>query len=212
MNTEAHHTSSTESDLIPISGAQSIKSPFVKPGKFLSSLELDSSDYHLKITDFENGPGKKKIIGRGSFGEVYLMRHKQLHREYAVKVINKESLIGSSAYNNIKEEANIHQRLVHENIIRMYANLEDEKRIYLILEYATQGNLFFHIQKHKPISEKDAFYFFIQACSGLYFLHCNQYIHRDIKPENLLLCSDGILKICDFGWCTKLNGAKYYNY
>jgi serine/threonine protein kinase len=209
--TEMPHSLNNEGRPINIIG-QSIKSPFIKPGKFLTNAELQSSDFHLKITDFENIAGKKRIIGRGSFGEVYLMKHRLLQKEYAVKVINKEIVIGTPAYNSIKEEASIHKRLIHDNIVRMYANLEDERKLYLVLEYATQGNLFYHIQKHSRISEKDAFYFFMQACSGLYFLHCNSYIHRDIKPENLLLNKEGVLKICDFGWCTKMNGVKYIIY
>ena len=204
--TEIPHMLSKESRL-PNTAWPPISSPFIKPGKFLCNSELQSMDFHLKITDFES-VGKKRVIGRGSFGEVYLMRHRLLQKEYAVKVIDKQIVIGSSAYNSIKEEANIHKRLIHDNIIRMYANLEDERKLYLILEYATQGSLFNHIQKQKRISERDAFYFFMQACSGLYFLHCQNYIHRDIKPENLLLNKDGVLKICDFGWCTLATGDK----
>ena len=98
-------------------------------------------------------------------------------------------------------EVEIHKRLDHENIIRLYTALEDEHCIYLVLEYAQKGNLFFLIRNKKSLSEDEAFYFFIQACAGLYFLHKHGLIHRDIKPENLLVGDDNILKICDFGWC-----------
>lgn len=75
-----------------------------------------------------------------------------------------------------------------------------------MLEYAARGNLFFLIREKKaPLSEDEAFYFFIQTCSGLYFLHKNGLIHRDIKPENLLIDDENILKICDFGWCVQMN-------
>ena len=100
-------------------------------------------------------------------------------------------------------EVEIHKKLKHDNIIRLYTSVEDEHFIYLILEYATMGNLFYLIRKKKGLDEKEAFYYFIQACAGIYFLHKNGLIHRDIKPENLLIDKDSMLKICDFGWCVQ---------
>jgi serine/threonine protein kinase len=102
-------------------------------------------------------------------------------------------------------EVEIHKRLKHENIIRLYASAEDDKYLYLFLEYASKGNLFYLIRSKKVLTEDEAFYFFIQTCAGIYFLHKNGFIHRDIKPENLLLSEDNTLKICDFGWCVQNN-------
>ena len=87
--------------------------------------------------------------------------------------------------------------------MRLFASLEDEKYIYLILEYVEQGNLFYIIRKKGMLTEDEAFYFFIQTVAGIYFLHKNGFIHRDLKPENLLVGSDNVLKICDFGWCVE---------
>lgn len=105
----------------------------------------------------------------------------------------------------LMREVEIHKKLKHDNIIRLYASVEDEKFIYLILEYASKGNLFFLIRNRKTLTEDEAFFFFIQTCAGIYFLHKNGLIHRDIKPENLLIEEDNILKICDFGWCVELS-------
>jgi len=108
-------------------------------------------------------------------------------------------------------EVEIHKKLKHDNIIRLYASVEDEKFIYLILEYASKGNLFFLIRNRKTLTEDEAFFFFIQTCAGIYFLHKNGLIHRDIKPENLLIEEDNILKICDFGWCVELSERQQRN-
>lgn len=73
--------------------------------------------------------------------------------------------------------------------MRLYASLEDEKTIYLVLEHVKLGNLFHIIRardKH-VLTEDEAFYFFIQTVAGIYFLHQNGFIHRDLKPENLLV-------------------------
>lgn len=92
--------------------------------------------------------------------------------------------------------------------MRLYTSLEDDRFIYLILEYVKQGNLFFIIRKKGMLSEAEAFYFFIQAVAGIYFLHKHGFIHRDLKPENLLVAQDNVLKICDFGWCVEATTEK----
>ena len=81
----------------------------------------------------------------------------------------------------------------------MYNSLEDEKYIYLVMEYAEKGALFKMIRTHGGFDERTAFYYFIQCASGIYFLHKNGFMHRDLKPENLLVSINNTLKICDFG-------------
>ena len=121
----------------------------------------------------------------------------------AIKKIDKHSQRNKSVWPTVMREVDIHKRIKHTNIIRMYDCIEDENFLYLVLEYAAKGNLFHMIgAKKKNFTEDEAFYYFIQTCSGLYFLHKNGLIHRDIKPENLLINDGNILKICDFGWCT----------
>ena len=99
----------------------------------------------------------------------------------------------------------IQKKLYHENIVRLFTDLEDSKYVYLILEYVPQGNLFYIIKRQKMMNEDTAFYYFIQTVAGIYFLHKNGFIHRDIKPENLLVGDNNILKICDFGWCVEVD-------
>lgn len=93
----------------------------------------------------------------------------------------------------------------------MYSSFEDKETIFLALEYASKGNLFYLIRKEKFLSEDTAFYFFIQVCSGIYFLHKQGLIHRDIKPENILIKEGNIIKICDFGWCVQTDFNQYRN-
>jgi serine/threonine protein kinase len=129
----------------------------------------------------------------------------------AVKKIDKMSLANKKIKATLMREVEIHKKLKHDNIIRLYTSIEDDKFIYLILEYAAKGNLFYLIRNKKVLSEDEAFYFFIQTCAGIYFLHKNGLIHRDIKPENLLIGDDNILKICDFGWCVQTNNQQERN-
>ena len=132
-------------------------------------------------------------------------------KQLAIKKIEKLSLANKKIKATLMREVEIHKRLSHENIIRLFNSVEDDKFIYLVLEYAAKGNLFYLIRNKKSLSEDEAFYFFTQLCSGLYFLHKNGFIHRDIKPENLLVSDDNILKICDFGWCVQADDTQQRN-
>lgn len=117
--------------------------------------------------------------------------HRRLKVKLAIKKIDKRSLANKKIKTTLMREVDIHKRLKHKNIIKLYASCEDSEFIYLILEYAEKGNLFFFIRNNKQrLSESQAYHYFIQTCSGIHFLHQNGFIHRDIKPENLLLSYD----------------------
>jgi serine/threonine protein kinase len=183
---------------------QIVKSSLAKTGKFLTDEEIGSKPV-LKITDFECVilPGHISAkLGQGSYGEVLLMKHKGKEQLFAVKSMIKAEIVHKDVYKFILNEIKIQPKIVHENIIRIYASFEDAKTHYLVMEYASRGNLYHIIRQSKGLSEPDAFYFFIQACNAVYFLHSHRLIHRDIKPENLVLFDDGVLKLCDLGWLT----------
>ena len=105
----------------------------------------------------------------------------------------------------IYDEINIHSKLYHQNIIKLYSVYEDDETINIILEYAKGGNLYQLIKDEKNgFSESKAFDYFIQVINAVYYLHSNNIIHRDIKPENILIGDDNKLKLCDFGWAKEL--------
>lgn len=122
----------------------------------------------------------------------------------AVKKIDKTSLKHRKIRETLAREIIIHKQLKHQYIVRLYSAIEDADFIYLIMEYINKGNLFTSIRQARSFNEDEAFYYFVQAASGIYFLHEHGFIHRDLKPENLLISEINLLKICDFGWVTEL--------
>ena len=147
-----------------------------------------------------------KQLGSGSFGRVYLVSHKETKKLFALKVIDKRKLMVSyGKLDIIYNEINIHSKLAHENIIKLYNVHEDNENINIIMEYAENGNLFELISKEKNgLEESKAFDYFIQVVNAVYYLHNNNIIHRDIKPENILIGNDNKIKLCDFGWAKEL--------
>ena len=148
-----------------------------------------------------------KQLGSGSFGRVFLVSHNETKKLFALKVIDKRKLLMSyGKLDIIYNEINIHAKLDHENIIKLYNFNEDNENINIVMEYAPNGNLYDLITKTKTgFDEYKAFEYFIQVVNAVHYLHNNNIIHRDIKPENILIGEDNKIKLCDFGWAKELS-------
>lgn len=149
-----------------------------------------------KLSDFDIG----KPLGKGKFGNVYLAREKQSKYVVALKVLQKAQLMKSSVEHQLRREIEIQSHLRHKNILRLYGYFYDAKRVYLIIEYAPQGELYKKLMKAGRFSESQSALYVQEIARALVYMHSKHVIHRDIKPENLLVGHSGELKIADFGW------------
>jgi serine/threonine protein kinase len=113
------------------------------------------------------------------------------------------SKASASDLHNLKTEIIIHKKIDNTNIIKYHGYIHQEPLVYIVLDYAENGNLYSYIHKKKILSEGEIFKFFYQSCLAIDYLHKNNIMHRDIKPENLLLDQDFNIKLCDFGWSTQ---------
>jgi len=178
---------------------------FEKEGIDFSLLESPSPSYSTKFSLYKKTivPGKNTyVLGKGAYGEVWLVKNKITKQLYALKVIPRTNLANTQQRKNVKHEIEIQQRINHRNIIKVYDTFSDKENIYIVMEYADNGNLFYYIRKHKRLTEQEAFKFFVQIACAVNFLHKNSLLHRDIKPENILITKNGTAKLCDFGCCT----------
>ncbi|KAI8092997.1 kinase-like domain-containing protein [Halteromyces radiatus] len=154
---------------------------------------------HWTLRDFEIG----RELGQGNFGHVYLAREKQSGYIVALKVLYKKEIMSLGVERQLRREVEIQGSLRHPNIIRLYGYFHDETRVFLILEFASKGELYKELQIKKRFMESVAAKYVAQLANALLYLHHKRVIHRDIKPENLLLGLNGELKIGDFGWSVK---------
>jgi serine/threonine protein kinase len=141
------------------------------------------------------------MLGKGRFGDVYIAKEKSTRYTVALKVLKKAELLEMHAESQLRREIEIQSELAHPNILRLFGFFHDEKRIYLILEYAPGGELYKHLTAcGGRFEEPKAAKFVYDLASALRHCHSKGVIHRDLKPENLLLGADNRLKIGDFGW------------
>ncbi|XP_065346339.1 aurora kinase C-like [Cloeon dipterum] len=158
----------------------------------------DAGQDSWALEDFEIG----RPLGRGKFGRVYLAREKSTKYPVALKMIFKNELVKHKMEQQLIREIEIQSHLKHENVLQMLTYFVDEKRVFLVLEYASKGELFreLNAQKHGRFEEPKCAKYIYQVASALQACHDCQVIHRDIKPENILISARGNIKIADFGW------------
>ena len=128
------------------------------------------------------------------------MTQKKSNYIVALKVLFKQELIENRVEKQLRREIEIQSHLRHPNILRLYGYFYDQKRVYLILEFAKNGELYKQLQKVTRFTEDQSSKYIFQITKALEYLHSKNVIHRDIKPENLLIGANGELKIADFGW------------
>jgi len=141
-------------------------------------------------------------LGEGSFGKVRMVSHRDNPgKMYAMKDIQVKN---DKDRTQVFKEINLHQTLIHENIIRFEDFIDNKKEILIFLELAPNGDLFSHINKVR-CNDTELTKFFYQTCRAIQYMHQKNLMHRDLKPENILLDPNYTIKVCDFGWSAEFS-------
>lgn len=140
-----------------------------------------------------------KTIGEGTFGKVKLGTHILTGERVAVKILEKERIVEVADVERVAREVHILKLVRHPHVVQLYEIIETRRQLYLIMEYAGNGELFDFIVAHGRVQEKEACRFFHQIIAGVERIHSMNIVHRDLKPENLLLDDRQCIKIVDFG-------------
>ncbi|XP_029014032.1 serine/threonine-protein kinase MARK1 isoform X2 [Betta splendens] len=149
-----------------------------------------------------------KTIGKGNFAKVKLARHTLTGRQVAVKIIDKTQL-NPTSLQKLFREVRVMKTLKHPNIVKLFEVIETDRTLYLVMEFASGGEVFDYLVAHGRMKEKEARAKFRQIVSAVEYCHQKRIVHRDLKAENLLLDADMNIKIADFGFSNEFTlGSK----
>jgi len=140
-----------------------------------------------------------KVVGKGAYGRVLLVREKSTARLFAMKVLQKGHVIHTKNVRYVKEERNILSKADHPFVVKFICAFQTMDKLYLVMEYIAGGELFSRLRNEGLFVEVDAKFYVGEIILAVEYLHSNGIIHRDMKPENVLLDKTGHIRITDFG-------------
>ncbi|XP_053862916.1 citron Rho-interacting kinase isoform X2 [Malaclemys terrapin pileata] len=160
------------------------------------------------VKDFE----VKSVVGSGHFTEVQVVREKVTGDVYAMKVMNKESLLAREHVSFFEAELNILSRSSGTWIPQLHYAFQDKKNLYLVMEYQPGGDLLSLLNRYEDQLDESMVQFYLaELVLAIHSVHQMGYVHRDIKPENVLIDRLGHIKLVDFGSAAKMTANKTVN-
>jgi len=166
----------------------------------VSTLEMQTGyeDLYSKAVNL-NHFDIVRVIGRGSFGKVYLVQQKDTMEFFAMKVLKKDSIQSKSQKAHTIAERKILQEISSPFIVKLHYAFQNPDKLYFVMDFLNGGEMFTHIRKKVKFPEKRARFYCAELVLALKCLHDNGVLYRDLKPENIILGNDGHIKITDFG-------------
>lgn len=144
-----------------------------------------------------------KYLASGHFGSVNLVEHVKTKQTFVLKTTETDILVRNDL--KIGQEYELHKQVSdHINIVTMFEMFKTLGKRHMLMEYCSCGDLFKKLQSGH-IEENIAHDYLLQVTRAVEYCHVNNIIHRDIKPDNILITTDNILKLTDFGWATKID-------
>lgn len=173
---------------------------FVKIVQFEKKMkqELDSFDLEQDIA----GPALFNPIGRlgrGSFGEVYLVEKLPEGDQYAMKILHKRKIMGQNLVRYARTERDVLSYFTHPFIVGIKYAFQTPEKLYMILEFCPGGDLGSVLKREKKLSEERARLYITEIILALEALHKKDIIFRDLKPDNVVLDAEGHAMLTDFG-------------
>ena len=139
------------------------------------------------------------MLGKGSFGEVYLVRKNHTEKHYAMKVISKRMIVSQNLSKYIYTEKNVQSSIKHPFIVRLYCAFQNKTKLFMVMDYCGGGDLGRIIERQKRLPLNIAKIYISEVLLGIEELHRREIIYRDLKPDNVVLDEEGHALLTDFG-------------
>lgn len=170
-----------------------------------------ANSYHELLEEFSSKDLRSvgnyslgRLIGKGSFGKVYLATHKLTNGSKVVlKSANKDD-------SNLAREIHHHRQFIHPHIARLYEVIVTENLVWLVLEYCPGDELYNYLLNHGALPVAKVQKIFTQLVGAVAYVHNSSCVHRDLKLENILLDKNENVKLCDFGFTREYEGKASY--
>mmetsp|Transcript_22538 Transcript_22538/g.29493 ORF Transcript_22538/g.29493 Transcript_22538/m.29493 type:complete len:559 (+) Transcript_22538:73-1749(+) len=164
-------------------------------GSTPTRIEEMCEEQRVNMSDFE----LIRVIGKGSFGKVTLVKKKGTDEHYAMKVLTKSHVKQRRQVEHTRTERRVMGQIRHPFVVALHYAFQTRDKLYFVLDYCPGGELFFHLTRMKRLPEHMARFYSAEIALALEHLHSNNVIYRDLKPENILLDELGHVKLADFG-------------
>ena len=156
-----------------------------------------------KLDDFE----ALAVLGRGSYGKVFQVRHRETGELYAMKAMRKAEIATRNQARHTLTERALLQAVRHPFIVRLHFAFQCDNCLYLVLALQSGGELFFHLRREGAFAEARVRLYAAEIFLALQAIHTAGFIYRDLKPENVLLDTVGHVRLSDFGLAKEITCA-----
>eukprot|EP01017_Pseudomicrothorax_dubius_P004553 TRINITY_DN10942_c0_g10_i1.p1 TRINITY_DN10942_c0_g10~~TRINITY_DN10942_c0_g10_i1.p1 ORF type:complete len:393 (-),score=52.20 TRINITY_DN10942_c0_g10_i1:32-1210(-) len=141
-----------------------------------------------------------RVLGRGSYGKVFLAIHRKSGHLVALKKLKKAEIVRRGHVTRVLTERTILQRAAHPFLVRLLWSFQSNENLYFAMDFCAGGELFFHLRLRRQFDESIARFYAAEVILALEYIHSNlEAIYRDLKPENVLLDREGHVHLADFG-------------
>jgi len=177
-------------------------------------MSVSSTDDGMSFDDAKNGLNKRsstikvaslesfntlKVIGKGSYGKVFMVEQKHTGKIFAMKVLKKSSILDDRGKERVMTERDIIMQIRHPYIVSLHYTFQTETKLFFIIDFLNGGDLYTHIINYGRFKEKRAKFYAAEMILALDHLHKNGIVYRDLKPQNIIIDGEGHVKLTDFG-------------